>query len=379
MPFKIKDSVDVYLIPGSDGLAKLQFYKINTREKLTVEVSDEVPVVLSLLDGKRTLKEISKDEGVALNLEEALEFFSFLEERGFCVQVEEGDQLCLGAVELDRYSRQLNFFSDYLSIRGDKAQKCLRDSHVVIFGAGGVGGSIAIQLARAGVGKFTIIDPKDVVEKNLERHEFVCMKDVGKAKVRALKEYLEKINTNIAVVPVKKSLYPKAELGEYYSGHVDLVVNTADEPYIGYTTLKLGRMLWEKNVALYSAGGFDAHLMCTGEFIIPGVTPCADCYSSYFSQALKDWKPSYMERTILGMEGAAVGGDDSNKLGAGGVASQISFSASFACIQILRYLVDKGGENIKYSARGEYMANKGVMTWVEMARNKDCMLCGGSA
>ena len=41
---------------------------------------------------------------------------------------------------------------------GENAVKRLKTSHVAVFGVGGVGGFVAEALARAGVGKITLIE-----------------------------------------------------------------------------------------------------------------------------------------------------------------------------------------------------------------------------
>jgi molybdopterin/thiamine biosynthesis adenylyltransferase len=67
------------------------------------------------------------------------------------------------------------------------------DKRAIISGCGSVGSFVALELARAGVGTFLLID-NDVIEyHNLCRHQ--CgIADVGKAKVHALKERILQIN-----------------------------------------------------------------------------------------------------------------------------------------------------------------------------------------
>ena len=57
-----------------------------------------------------------------------------------------------------------NRFSRTELILGKEALKVLAKSHVAVFGIGGVGGSLAIALARGGVGEITLIDG-DAVHK----------------------------------------------------------------------------------------------------------------------------------------------------------------------------------------------------------------------
>ena len=55
--------------------------------------------------------------------------------------------------EVARYRRQLS-----LAGFGREAQDKLRDAHVAVIGAGGLGSPALLYLAGAGVGKITIFD-----------------------------------------------------------------------------------------------------------------------------------------------------------------------------------------------------------------------------
>ena len=52
---------------------------------------------------------------------------------------------------------------------GDEALQKLRNSHVAVFGIGGVGSYTAEALARAGVGAITLVDNDTVGVANLNR------------------------------------------------------------------------------------------------------------------------------------------------------------------------------------------------------------------
>ncbi len=74
-----------------------------------------------------------------------------------------------------------------------------KNAKVGIAGAGGVGSNLALNLARVGVGNLHIIDFDRVELVNLNRQNFF-LKDIGKSKVDALKEYILAINPFINVV-----------------------------------------------------------------------------------------------------------------------------------------------------------------------------------
>lgn len=96
--------------------------------------------------------------------------------------------------ELNLYSRQILLDGWDLA-----AQQQLKDSCVLIVGAGGIGCCSAELLARAGVANIHIVD-FDVIElSNLQRQLAFLPEHVGLSKVEQLVNRLQQINPNIAV------------------------------------------------------------------------------------------------------------------------------------------------------------------------------------
>lgn len=85
---------------------------------------------------------------------------------------------------------------------GKGAVDKLKSSHVAIFGIGGVGGFLAEALARAGVGKLTLIDSDRVSVSNLNRQIIATLSTVGKYKTEAMKERIADINPECMVTAV---------------------------------------------------------------------------------------------------------------------------------------------------------------------------------
>ena len=75
----------------------------------------------------------------------------------------------------------------------------LENSHITIVGLGGVGGYVAIMLARAGVSNFTLIDFDKVEESNINRQYVASAKTGGKFKTEVLKGLMEDINPEINI------------------------------------------------------------------------------------------------------------------------------------------------------------------------------------
>jgi len=86
-------------------------------------------------------------------------------------------------------------------------KKILRRKRVGIAGAGGLGSSCAVALARVGVGELIIADFDKVSKENLNR-QYYFQDQVGQQKVFALEENIFYINDKIKVLPHSLKLGP---------------------------------------------------------------------------------------------------------------------------------------------------------------------------
>ena len=109
--------------------------------------------------------------------------------------------------QIQRYSRQL-----ILPEIGVKGQEKLRQSSVLIIGAGGLGCPAALYLAAAGVGKLGLIDPEAVTLGNLHRQILYGTEDVGRLKSDAAKQRLNQLNPDVEVAAIHGSLQAETAL-----------------------------------------------------------------------------------------------------------------------------------------------------------------------
>jgi molybdopterin/thiamine biosynthesis adenylyltransferase/rhodanese-related sulfurtransferase len=100
-----------------------------------------------------------------------------------------------------RYTRHLQ-----LPQIGVSGQKKLKQSKVLIVGAGGLGSPVALYLAAAGVGQITIVDGDYVDVTNLQRQIIFTTDQVGKSKALCAKARLLALNPSIKVVAIKEHL-----------------------------------------------------------------------------------------------------------------------------------------------------------------------------
>jgi sulfur-carrier protein adenylyltransferase/sulfurtransferase len=96
--------------------------------------------------------------------------------------------------EILRYSRHL-----IIPEIGMKGQKLLKQSKVLLIGAGGLGSPLGLYLAAAGVGTIGIVD-FDVVElTNLQRQILHATSDIGKPKLESAREAIQDLNPHVQV------------------------------------------------------------------------------------------------------------------------------------------------------------------------------------
>jgi len=94
--------------------------------------------------------------------------------------------------ELERYSRHL--IIPEFNIEG---QRKLKESKVLVVGAGGLGSPLLQYLTAAGVGTIGIIDFDVVDDSNLQRQVLFNVDDVGKSKAETAAEKLKLLNPHI--------------------------------------------------------------------------------------------------------------------------------------------------------------------------------------
>lgn len=82
---------------------------------------------------------------------------------------------------------------------GEEALDKLKNSHIAVFGAGGVGSYIIEATARAGIGEITVVDADTVASSNINRQLIAVHSTVGMKKVDAVKQRLLDISPSCRV------------------------------------------------------------------------------------------------------------------------------------------------------------------------------------
>jgi tRNA A37 threonylcarbamoyladenosine dehydratase len=99
--------------------------------------------------------------------------------------------------------RQQRRFDRTGRLLGDVAMNRLLNSHVMVFGVGGVGSFAVEALVRSGVGKLTLVDYDDICVTNANRQIHALKDNVGRIKVDVMAERCRLINPKVEVVAVE--------------------------------------------------------------------------------------------------------------------------------------------------------------------------------
>lgn len=100
-------------------------------------------------------------------------------------------------------------FSRTALLLGDEGMERLKNAHVLVFGLGGVGSYAVEALARAGIGRLTIVDSDEVSETNINRQLIALSSTVGRHKTEVTAARIAEINPDCAVTAVREFFTPE--------------------------------------------------------------------------------------------------------------------------------------------------------------------------
>jgi tRNA A37 threonylcarbamoyladenosine dehydratase len=152
---------------------------------------------------------------------------------------------------------------------GEAGLEKLKGAHVAIFGVGGVGSFSAEALARAGVGRLTLVDFDRIALTNLNRQLHALETTIGQYKVDVMKERLLTINPEMEINAVKLR-YDAESSEEIFADGFDFVIDAID-----MVTSKIHLIVTcdEKNIPMISSMG-------TGNKLDPTQLEIADLYKT---------------------------------------------------------------------------------------------------
>lgn len=169
--------------------------------------------------------------------------------------------------ELYLYSRQI-----LLDNWDEEAQLKLKNSRVLLIGAGGLGCTVGEILARAGVGHLSIYDHDTIEISNLQRQIAFQMQDVGQFKAEILAKKLRQTNPHIEVLA-----YPQKFNADILSDDVqsfDVVLDACDRFSTRYLVNRICKIAQTPLISA-SAIALQGQL-----FMVEGDSACYQCLFS---------------------------------------------------------------------------------------------------
>jgi len=150
----------------------------------------------------------------------------------------------------------------------------LRTRSVLCVGVGSGGSIVVDQLARAGVGRFTLWDRDRLEAHNIGRH--VCtLRDLGRRKVWAMRDHVRTVNPAAEVICIDKDVLRAEEALEAAVAEADCVIagtdNNASRFAINSVAWRHGKPSLYGRAFTRAAGGDVIQ-------VIPGKTPCYACH-----------------------------------------------------------------------------------------------------
>ncbi len=192
-----------------------------------------------------------------------------------------------------RYSRHL-----IIPEVGLEGQRKLKNSSVIVVGAGGLGSPALLYLAAAGIGRIGIVDYDTVERSNLQRQVIYTEKDLGRRKVEAAKERIESLNPDVRVETYDLRIDSSNAL-EILKNY-DIIIDGSDNFPTRYL-LSDSSVLLSKPFIYGSIYRFDGQV----SFIDPRRGPCYRCL--YPEPPPPDAIPTCAEGGVLGLLAGIVG------------------------------------------------------------------------
>lgn len=165
----------------------------------------------------------------------------------------------------------------------------LKNSHVIVFGCGGVGGFVIEAFVRAGVGELTVVDFDTVDITNLNRQIIATQDTVGQDKVEVIRKRALSINPDIKIHAYKEKFFKdKKDLFFAEDKKYDYIVDAID-----IVTAKLDLIVIAKELGIKIISS-----MGTGNKINPMMLEIADITKTSVCPLAKVMRSELKKRRI---------------------------------------------------------------------------------
>jgi molybdopterin/thiamine biosynthesis adenylyltransferase len=353
--------------PLSGGRIQIGGIDYGMAAELTDDDRGNTWKLLTLLDGTRTHLEVVAEMRVWNPLLTDHDVDSAISELATAGYLEDAvpppSAACFSVPELERYRRNLEFFSYFNTTDGatkfDK-QARLRSSKVTVLGLGGLGSFVALSLVSAGVGDVLLVDDDSVELSNLNRQVLYTASDIGRPKCEAAAERLATVNPHVKLEARNLRVKDVETARSCFTGR-DLLICAADRPRV-----RIYDWLNEAAVAQQVAWirGANDGLTVLLFLHVPGETACFECeqrasYSRY------DWYGD-----MLSYATDVIGDRTINPC----TAPVAGIIGNIAALEAVKYLTGAATPVIRGRKMGFDL--RGMETWYsDGEKQADCPVC----
>ena len=167
----------------------------------------------------------------------------------------------------------MDFLSRSELLIGVEALTKLRSANVLIIGLGGVGSYAAEALARAGIGKMTIVDGDHVVLSNINRQLQALHSTIDQFKSELMAKRIRDINPDIVLTEINQFLMPE-DMENLISQEFDYVLDCIDSVTPKLNVITTCKRKKVKFISSMGAGG----KMDPSKIKIADLEKTKDCY-----------------------------------------------------------------------------------------------------
>ena len=227
---------------------------------------------------------------------------------------------------------------------GEEGQRRLKGTTVFISRIGGVGGTVAMQLAAAGVGRLILAHAGDLRLDDLNRQMLMATDGIGKPRIESAIRRLRELNPHVAVEAIAENV-DQANV-ERLAGGADVIVSAAP---LFEERLQMNREAVRRGVPLVDCAMYELEGRLTT--ILPGRTPCLSCLSP---ERPPNWNRKF---PVFGAVSSSVG--------------------SLAAMEVIKLAAGLGeplaGRLLSFDLR------QMTFTTIAIARRSDCAVCGSQS
>ncbi len=238
--------------------------------------------------------------------------------------------ILLGVVLEKKYPLiKLKMFDRTISLIGLENYNKIKNSNILVLGAGGVGGYAIESLIRSGIENITIVDYDDIDISNINRQVIALNKNVGSKKVLAWKDRVLSINSNVIVKVIDKKISAD-NINILFEGDYDFIIDACDTLIVKKLLIK---ECHDRNISLITVCGM-------GKKLNPSLVRICDIMDTSYDPLAKSIRKYVKDENIKGKVPCVFSPEKPINCDNTTIASMV-FVPATAGIIAAKYVIDK--------------------------------------